>query len=101
MIYLSIKAEKNSNPRVMKRLASCLTKQMRHFCFKKVFPVNPIPFLLRVMEKKKIYRVAPQDVVQSLLKLGMYLHYMKSKPLIRTHDETLLPSCCFSGVTKT
>lgn len=86
----------------MKRLVSCLNgKANEAFCFKKVFPVNPrqLPFVVESSGVGKKNRAALQGVVQSLLKLGMYLQYMKSKPLIMTHDETLLPSHCFSGVT--
>lgn len=96
--------KKNNNLRVMKRLFSCLTgKANEAFCFKKVFPVNPrqVPFVVESYGVGKKNREALQGVVQSLLKPGMYLQYMKSKPLIMTHDESLLPSHCFFGVITT
>lgn len=95
IIYQSIKEAKRNNLRVMKRLVSCLTgKAKEAFCFKKVFPFDTsyLPFVVESYGVGKKYRVASQGVVQSLLKLGTYLHCMKSKPLIMTHCETLLPS---------
>lgn len=62
------------------------------FCFKHVVPVNSrqLSHVAKTCVVEEVQRVALCDVTQ--LKLQMHLHYMKSRPLVMTHDEPLLPN---------
>jgi len=69
-------------------------KENEAFFFKKVVPVSPrqLPCVVGSYGVGKKCKAALWDVVQPPPWLGTYLCYMKSRPLVMTHEETLLPS---------